>query len=89
MTLSLYTDENRSYTQVLHPFHNVKLSSIVHIHLYINESRHMYVFIFINIYMYVDNVKKSYILKRREYILIPMNIYTRTFYPYEHFRKLK
>lgn len=39
--------------------------------------------------IYMDNVKKSYILKRREYILIPMNIYTRTSYPYEHFRKLK
>ncbi len=27
----------------------------------------MYVFGFINIYMYVGNVRKSYIVKRREY----------------------
>jgi hypothetical protein len=27
----------------------------------------MYVFRFINIYIYVDNARKSYIMKRREY----------------------
>lgn len=52
---------------ILPPFHNVRLSSIAYIHLYVNESRHMYVFRFINIYMYVGNARKSYIMKRREY----------------------
>jgi hypothetical protein len=40
---------------LLPPFHNVRLSSIAHIHLDVNESRHMYVF------------RKSYIVKQREY----------------------
>ncbi len=53
---------------LLPPFHNVRLSSIAHIHLDVNESRHMYVFRFINIYIYVGNARKSYIVKRREYI---------------------
>ena len=52
---------------ILPPFHNVRLSSIAHIHLDVNESRHTYVFRFINIYMYVDNARKSYIAKRREH----------------------
>ncbi len=30
----------------------------------------MYVFRFINIYMYVDNTIKSYIVKRREYVFL-------------------
>ena len=57
----------RSIINLLPPFHNVRLSSITHIYLDVNESRHMYMFIFINIYMYVDNARKSYIVKRREY----------------------
>ena len=61
--------------QVLHLFRNVKLSSIVHIHLDVNESRYMYVFRFINIYMYADNVRKSYIVKRREYLANDLYIY--------------
>ena len=39
--------------------HNVRLSSIAHIHM----SR------FINIYVNVGNARKSYIIKRREYII--------------------
>ena len=54
--------------KVLYTFHNVRLSNIVHIHLNVNESRHMYVFRFINIYMYVGNARNSYIVKRRKYI---------------------
>ena len=53
--------------EILPPFHNVILSSIAHIHLVINESRHVCVFRFINIYMYIGNARKSYIVKRREY----------------------
>ena len=45
---------------ILPPFYNVRLSSIAYIHLDINKSRDMYVFRFINIYMYVDNARKSY-----------------------------
>ena len=49
------------------PFHNVRLSSIVHIHIHINEPKHIYLYRFINIYMNVDNARKSYIMKWREY----------------------
>ena len=56
----------RLYCFVLPPFHNVRLFSIAHIHLDVNESRHMYVFRFINIYIYVGNIRKSYIVEWRE-----------------------
>jgi hypothetical protein len=55
---------------ILPPFHNVRLSSIVHIHIDVNESRHTYMFRFINIYMNVGNARKSYIMKRREYLIV-------------------
>ena len=61
--------QDESSKKVLPPFHNVRLSSIAHIHLDVNESRHMYVFRYINIYMYVSNARKSYIVKQREYKL--------------------
>ena len=51
---------------VLPPFHNLRLSSIAHIHIDVNESRHIYVSRLINIYMNIDNAKKSYTLKRRK-----------------------
>ena len=37
----------------------------------------MYVFRFINIYMYVGNARKSYIVKRREYTILQLlcNLY--------------
>ncbi len=56
---------------ILPPFHNIRLFSIAHIHLNVNESRHIYVFRFISIYMYVGNARKSYIVKRREYFVFP------------------
>ena len=43
-------------------FHNVRLSNIIHIYLDVDESRYMYVFRFINIYMYVGDARKSYIM---------------------------
>jgi hypothetical protein len=55
--------------ELLPPFHNVRLSSIIHIHIDVNESRHTYIFRFINIYMNMSNARKSYILKRRKYKL--------------------
>ena len=53
---------------LLSPFHNVRLSSIVHIHLDANESKDIHMSRFINVYMYMGNVRKSYVVKRREYI---------------------
>ncbi len=50
---------------VLPPFRNIRLSCIAHIHIDVNES---YISRFINIYMNVGNARKSYIVKRREYL---------------------
>ncbi len=44
--------------------HIIRLYSITHIHIYVNESRHICVPRFINIYMNVGNAK-SYNLKLR------------------------
>ena len=45
--------------KVLPPFHNVRLSSVVHIHIDVNESRHTYESRFINIYMNAGDTRKS------------------------------
>ena len=50
---------------LLPSFHIIRLSSIAHIHIYVNESRHIYVPRFINIYVNVGNARKSYNLKWR------------------------
>ena len=55
--------------KLLPPFQIVRLSSIARIHLEVNESRHIYMPRFINIYTNVDNARKSYIVKRRKYII--------------------
>lgn len=47
---------------ILHPFDNVKLSSIAHIHTHTHIYRYMYIPRFINIYMSVG--RKSYLIKR-------------------------
>jgi hypothetical protein len=52
---------------VLLLFHNVTHSSIVRIHIDVNESIHSYIFRFINIYINMDNAKMIYIMKRRKY----------------------
>ena len=44
---------------------SIRLPSIAHIHIYVNESRHICVPRFINIYMNVGNARKSYNLKRK------------------------
>ncbi len=54
---------------LLPPFHIIRLSSIAHIHINVNESKHIYMPRFINIYMNVGNARKSYNMKRRKYIL--------------------
>jgi hypothetical protein len=52
---------------ILPPFQIVKLFSVTHINLEVNESRHIYMSRLINIYMNIDNARKSYIVKRRNY----------------------
>lgn len=51
---------------LLPPFQIIKLSSIVHIYIDVNEYRHTYMFRFINIYMNIDNARKSYNMIRRK-----------------------
>ncbi len=55
--------------QILPPFHNVSHSSIFHIHIDVNESKHIYISRFININLNVENARMTYIVKRRKYIL--------------------
>jgi hypothetical protein len=55
---------------LLPPFHNVRLHRIVHIHTNVNESSHTHMSRFINIYMNVDNARKSYNMKPRKYLPI-------------------
>ena len=54
------------YCKVLPPFQVIRLSSIAHIHIDVNESRHTYVSRFINIYTNVGNARKFYNMKRRK-----------------------
>jgi hypothetical protein len=49
---------NFRYYLLLPPFYNIRLSSIAHIHLDINESRHMYVFRFIP-HIYTETTEDS------------------------------
>ena len=62
-------NNHEAYLGIPPPFQVIRLSSIAHIHIYINESRHICVPRFINIYMNVSNARKSYNLKRRKYNL--------------------
>jgi hypothetical protein len=50
---------------LLPPFHIIRLYSIIHIHIYINEFRHICVPKFIDIYMNMGNARKSYNLKQK------------------------
>ncbi len=52
---------------LLHSFQVIRLSSIAHIHIDVNESSHTYMSRFINIYMNVGNARKFYNMKRRKY----------------------
>ena len=54
---------------ILPPFHNVSHSSISHIHIDVNESKHIYLSRFINININVENARMIYIVKRRKYEL--------------------
>ena len=69
MRIGISNQINTFHQCILPSFHNVILSSINHIYLDVNESRHMYVFRFINIYMYVNNARKYYIVKRMDYYI--------------------
>ncbi len=59
----------KSINILLPPFHNVSHSSISHIHINVNVSRHIYLSKFININMNVKNARMTYIVKRRKYFL--------------------
>jgi hypothetical protein len=48
----------------------IGLSSIIHIYIDANESIYIIMSRFISIYMNVNNARKSYIVKRREYLAI-------------------
>ena len=67
LDIAVFTFKNKNCCvwKILPPFHIIRLSNIAHIHIYVNESRHICVPRFINIYMNVGNAKKSYNLKRR------------------------
>ena len=54
--------------QLLPLFHNVSHFNISHIHIHVNESRHIYLSRFINIDMNVRNDRMTYIIKRRKYV---------------------
>ena len=53
---------------LLSPFHNVSHSNISHIHIDVNESRHIYIYLdsLTSINMNVGNVRMTYIVKRRK-----------------------
>ena len=54
------------YTTI-HPFHNVRLHSIVHIRIDANESLYIIISRFISIYVNMGNARKSYTVKQRGY----------------------
>ncbi len=55
---------------ILPPFQVIRLSSIAHIHIDVNESSHTYISkIHYHIYMNVGNARKSYNMKWRKYDL--------------------
>jgi hypothetical protein len=54
----------RQFLELLPPFYNVRLFSIVHIHIDFNKSKYICVSRFINIYINMCNARKSYIMKR-------------------------
>ena len=70
--------ESKLTNWVIPSFQFLRLSSIAHIYIDVNESRrarahtqihththtYIYIYIFINIYMNVSNAKKSYNIKR-------------------------
>ena len=68
----MYTAQDEHYflNMLLPPFQNIRLFSIVHIHIDVNESKHIYVSRFIYIYMNMGNARKSYNIKWREYTRI-------------------
>ena len=54
------------FSYLLPPFHNVSHFRIFHIHIDVNESRHIYLSRFITINMNVENTRMTYIVKRRK-----------------------
>ena len=58
---------------LLPPFQVIRLFNIAHIHIDVNESRHIYICKLINIYLNIDNTKKSYNMKRRKYYTVKID----------------
>ncbi len=56
--------------KLLSPFHNVSHSIIFHIHIDVNESRHIYLSKFININMNMGNARITYIVKGMKYYIL-------------------
>jgi hypothetical protein len=56
-------------SHILPPFHNVNYSSISHIHINVNESRHIYLSRFMDININVGNTIITYIVKRMKYLV--------------------
>ncbi len=54
-----FNSEKKLVWFILYSHRIIKLSSIAHIHIDVNESRH-------NIYINMDNAKKSYNMKQRK-----------------------
>ena len=65
---STHTHTNH-HLLVLPLFHNVNHFNIFHIHIDVNEFRHIHLSRFININMNMGNVRMTYIVKRRKYQL--------------------
>ncbi len=65
---STHTHTNH-HLLVLPLFHNVNHFNIFHIHIDVNEFRHIHLSRFINININMGNVRMTYIVKRRKYQL--------------------
>jgi hypothetical protein len=66
---------NSFICDILPPFQVIRLSSIIHIHIDVNESSHTYKSRFINIYINVSNARKSYNTKWRKWLSISYRMY--------------
>ncbi len=67
LLILLFFSTQTLMVEVHPPFHNVSHSSISHIHIDVNEYRHIYLSRFININMNVENARMTnYIVKRRK-----------------------
>jgi hypothetical protein len=64
------------YSGVLPPFHNISHSNIFHIHIDINESRHIYLSRFISMNMNVGKSRMTYIVEQRKYVCMLVSLWS-------------